>query len=218
MSDSLWPHGLRHTRLRCPSPSPRVCSNSCPLSQWCHPTISSSSRHPHPLLILISSCRPLLLMPSIFPSIRVFSNDSVLRSGSQSFGFHLQSFQWIFRVDFLQNWLVWSPCSPRDSQESSPTHSSKTSILWHSAFFMVQLSHPYMTAGKTITLITETFVGNMMSLLFNTLSSFVIAFRPRSRCPLISWLQNHGCKLVQSKTLNTHRPNCIPQAATGLLL
>ena len=80
-----------------------------------------------------------------------------------------QSFQWIFRVDFLYNWLVWSPCCPRDSQESSPAP-----ILWCSAFFIVQLSHPYVTNGKTMALTVWTFVGRVMSLLFNTLSRFVI--------------------------------------------
>ena len=80
------------------------------------------------------------------------------------FQFQHQSFKWIFRTDFLQNWLVGSPCSPRDSQDSSPTHSSKASILKQSAFFIVQLSHPYMTTGKTIGLTRQTFVGKVMSL------------------------------------------------------
>ena len=77
-----------------------------------------------------------------------------------------QSFQWRFRTDFLQDWLVWSPCSPRYSQESSQHHTSKASILRHSAFFMVQLSHPHMTTGKIIALTIWTFVGNVISLLW----------------------------------------------------
>src|SRR5574340_257083 len=84
------------------------------------------------------------------------------------------SFQRNPRADLLQNGLVGSPCSPRDSQESSPTHSSKASILWRSAFFTVQLSHPYMTTGKTIALTRRTFVGKVMSLLLNMLSRLVI--------------------------------------------
>ena len=99
-----------------------------------------------------------------------------------------QSFQWIFRTDLLQNGLVGSPCSPRDSQESSPTPSSKASILRRSAFFTVQLSHPYMTTGRTVALIRQTFVGKVMSLLFNMLSGLVIAYLPRSkalRCLLV---------------------------------
>ena len=94
-----------------------------------------------------------------------------------------QSFQWTPRTDFLQDGLVGSPCSPRDSQESSPT--SKTSIFWRSAFFTVQLSDPYMTPGKTIALTRWAFVGKVMSLLFNMLSRFVITFLPRTKHLLI---------------------------------
>ena len=109
---------------------------------------------------------PLLLLPSIFPSIRVFSNElapCIRWPKYWSFSFSI-SLQWIFRVDFLYDWLVGSPCSPRDCQESSstPQFSSKASILRHSAFFMVQLSHPYMTTGKTTALIRRTFVGKVM--------------------------------------------------------
>ena len=138
-------------------------------------------------------CRPLLLLPSILPSIRVSSNESVLCIRCQSTGASASvlpmSIQGWFPLGLTG--LIFR--SPRDSQESSPTHSSKASILWHLAFFMVQLSHPYMTAGKTVTFIIQIFVSKVMSLLFNTLSRFVIAFLPRSKCPLISWLQNHGC-------------------------
>ena len=159
MSDSLQPRGQHHTRLPCPSPSPRVCSDSCPLSQWCHPTILS--------------CRPLLLLPSIFPSIRVSSNELAFHirwPKDWNFSISHQSFQWTFRVDFLQDWLVWSPCCPRDSQVFSNTNSSKASDLQHSAFFMVQFSHPYIATGKTIALIRQIFVGKVASLLFNMLS------------------------------------------------
>ena len=109
VSDSLQPHGLQHARLPCPSLSPRVCSKSGPLSQWYHPTTSFS-------------VAPLFLLPSVFPSIRVFSNQSALRIRWQKIlelQLQHQFFQWIFSVDFLQEWLVWSPCSPRDYQESS---------------------------------------------------------------------------------------------------
>ena len=85
-----------------------------------------------------------------------------------------KSFQWIFRIDFLYHWLVWSLCSLRDSQESSPAHNSKISILWHSPFVMVQHPYPYMTIGKIIALTIQTLVSKVMSLLFNTLSKFVI--------------------------------------------
>ena len=118
-----------------------------------------------------------------------------------------QSFQWVFRVDFLYHWLVWSPWSPRDSQH----HSSKALILQHSAFFMVQLSHPYMTTGKTIALTIQTFVGKVMSLLFNTLSRFVIAFLPRSNYLLISWQQSPSAVILEHKkksiTVSTLSPS-----------
>ena len=101
-----------------------------------------------------------------------------------------QSIQWIFRTDFLYDWLIWSLCSPKDSQGSSPTPKFKSTILWCSAFFMVQLLQPYMTTGKTIVLTRWTFVGKVMSLLFNMLSRLVIAFLPKSKHLLISWLQS----------------------------
>ena len=89
--------------------------------------------------------------------------------------FQYLSFQWILRIDFLYDWLVWSPWGSRDSQESSPAPSSKASILQHSAFFIVQVSYLYMTAGKAIALTLQTFVSKVMSLLFHKLSRFVIA-------------------------------------------
>ena len=96
------------------------------------------------------------------------------------------------RADLLQNGLVGSPCSPRDSQESYPTPSSTLS-----AFFMVQLSHPYMTSGKTVALTRRTFAGKVMSLVFNMLSSLVIAFLPRSKHLLISWLQSPSAVILE---------------------
>ena len=101
------------------------------------------------------------------------------------------SFQLIFRVDFPYDWLVWTPCHLRDSQKSLlQHHNSKASILWHSTFFMVQISHPYMTTGKTIALTRRTFVCKVMSLLFNMLRRLVIALHPKSKHLLISWLQS----------------------------
>ena len=110
-----------------------------------------------------------------------------------------QSFQWVFRVNFLEDWLVWSPCCPRDSPESSRAPNSKTSILQHSRSFMVQLSHPYMTTGKTIDLTRWTFVSKVMSLLFNMLLRLVIAFLPRSKRLLISWLQSSSVVIFEPK-------------------
>ena len=140
-------------------------------------------------------CRPLLLLSSIFPSIRVFSNESVLHNRwpkywSFSFSFSISpSNEYAglisFRMDCLDLLAV------QGTLKSLLQHqSSKASILWCSAFFMVQLSHPYMTTGKTITLTRRTFVGKVMSLLFNMLSRFVTAFLPRNKHLLISWLQS----------------------------
>ena len=133
VSDSLRPCGLQHARLPCPSPTPGTCSNSCPLSWWCHSTISSS-------VIPFSSC------PQSLPA-----------------------------------------------SESFP----KVSILHHSAFFTVQLLHPYITTGKTIALTRWTFVGKVMSLLFNMLSRLLKTFLSRSECRLISWLQSPSAVILE---------------------
>ena len=131
VSDFLWPHGLQHARLPCPSLSPGVCLSSCPLSQWCHPTSSSSS---HPLLFLLS----------VFPSIRVFSNESALRISwpkCWSFSFSISSSNEYsglisFRIDCSDLLAV-----QRTLTSLLQHHISKASILWHSTFCMVQLSH-----------------------------------------------------------------------------
>ena len=136
-------------------------------------------------------CHPLLLLPSIFPSIRVFSNESVLRMrwpNYWSFSFKISpSKEHSGMISFWMDWLdllagQWT------LKHLLKHHSSKASILLHSAFFIVQISYPYMTTGKTIALTRQTFVGWVMSLLFNMLSRMVITFFPRSKCLLISWL------------------------------
>ena len=134
-------------------------------------------------------CHPLLLLPSVFPSIRVYSNESVLCirwSKYWGFSFNISpsneySGLISFRIDWFDLLAVQGTL-----KSLLQHHSSKASVLWHSAFLMVQLLHPYMTTGKTIAL---TFVGKVVSLLFNTLSRFVIAFLLRSKHLLISWLQ-----------------------------
>ena len=173
MSDSLWPHEPQHAWPPCPSPTPGVHSDSCPLSQWCHPAISSH-------LIL---CHPLFLLPPIFPSIRVFSNDRVLCirwPNYWSFSFRFSpsneySGLISFRIDWLDLLAVQGPL-----ESLLQHHRSKASILQCSALFIVQLSHPYMTIGKTIALTRWTFFGKVMSLLFNMLSRLVIIFLPRN--------------------------------------
>ena len=167
MSDSLQPHGLQHARLLCSSASPGACANSCPL------VMPSNHR------IL---CHPLLLLSLIFPRIRVFSNESALCirwPKYWNFNFSPSS-EYSGLISFRIDWL--DLLAVQGTLKSLPQHhSSKTSVLWHSTFFKVQLSHPYMTTGKTIALTIWTFVSKMMSLLFNMLSSFVIAFLPKSK-------------------------------------
>ena len=114
-----------------------------------------------------------------------------------------QSFQRTPRADLLQNGLVGTPCSPRDSQESSPTPQFKSISLRCSAFFIVQLSHPYMTTGKTIALTRWTFVGKVMSLLLNMLSRLVITFLPRSKRLLISWLQSPSAVILEPEKIKS---------------
>ena len=143
-------------------------------------------------------CHPLLL-PPIALSIRVFSNESTLCMRWPkywSFSFSISP-SIIPRSDLLQNGLVGSPCSPRDSQESSPTPQFKSINSLCSDFFTVQLSHPYMTTGKTIALTRRTFVGKVMFLLLNMPSRLVITFLPRRKRLLISWLQSPSAVILE---------------------
>ena len=140
MFDSLQVHELWHARLPCPSLSPGVCPSLCPLSQWCHSTISSS-------FTPFSSCT------QSFPSSGSFPMNWLFTSGGQSTGASASAsvLSMNIRVDFLSDWLVGSLWSPRESPKSLlQHHSSKSSIVQHSAFFMVQLSYPHMTTGKNI--------------------------------------------------------------------
>ena len=145
-------------------------------------------------------CRPHLLLPSIFPSIRVFSNESVLHirwSKYWSFSFNISpSNEYSGLISFRMDWL--DLLAVQGTLKSLlQHHSSKASILRCSAFCIVQLSHPYMTTGKTIGLTRWTFVGNVMSLLFNILSGLVITFLPRSKWLLISWLQSPSAVILE---------------------
>ena len=195
MSDSLQPHEPQHAKPPCPSPTPRVQPNPCPLS-----------------LIL---CRPLLLLPSIFSSIRGFPSESALRIRSPkywSFSFNISPSNEhpgliSFRVDWLDLLAVQGTLN-----SLLQNHSSKASILRCSAFFTVQLPHPYMTTGKTIALTRQTFVGKVMSLFFNMLSRLVITFLPRSKRLLSSWLQSPSAVIleprkIKSATVSTISPS-----------
>ena len=166
MSDSLQLHGLQYTMPPCPSLTPRVYSNSCPLSWWCHPTILYS-------LVPFSSRLQSPPASGSFPMSQFFA------SGGPSIGVSTLAISpsneysglISFRMDCLDLLTVQGTL-----QSLLQHHSSKTSIIWYSAFFMVQLSHLYMTTGKTIALTRQTFVGKVTSLLFNMLSRLVIAF------------------------------------------
>ena len=178
MSDSLRPHGLQHARLPRPPLSPGVVSDSCLLNWWGHPTISSS-------VIPFSSC------PQSFPASGSFLMSWLFASGGQSvksFSFSISpsneySGLISFRIDWFDLFAVQGTL-----KSLLQHHSLKASILWCSAFFMVQLSHLYMTTAKTMTLTIQTFVGKVMSLLFNMLSRFITAFLPRGKRLLISRL------------------------------
>ena len=153
MSNSLQPHGLQHTRLSCPSLSPGVCLNSYPLSWWCHPTISSS-------VTLFSSC------PQSFPASWSFLMSWLFASGGQSIGASASPSVLPMNIQGglplgLTGWI--SLLFKGLSRSLLQHNSSKVLILWNSAFFMVQLSHPYMTTGKTIALTIHTFVGKVIS-------------------------------------------------------
>ena len=145
-------------------------------------------------------CRPLSLLPSIFPSIRVFSSESVLHirwPKYWSFSFNISiSNEYSGLISFRMDWL--DLLAVQGALKSLlQHHSSKASILQHSAFFIVQISHPYMTTGKTVALTRLTFVSKVMSLLFNMMSRFVIVFLSRSKSLLISWLQSPSAVILE---------------------
>ena len=176
MTDALWPHEWQHARLPCPSPSPGVCSNSCPSSLWCQPTISSSVTPSPPVFNLpqhqgFSSELALLIRGPEYWSFSFSISPPNEYSGLISFRIYYFDF---FAVQETLRSLLQH-------------HNWKALVLWCSAFFKVQFSHLYLATGKAVVLTTQTFVGKAMSLLFNMLSRFVIAFLPRSKCLLISW-------------------------------
>ena len=192
MSDSLQPHGLQHTRPPCPSPTPRVYSNSCPLSRWCHPTISS------PVV-------PFSSLLQSFPASGSYEMSQLFASCGQSIGVTASASVLPMNIQGwfpLGNWL--DLLADQGTLKSLlQHHSSKASILWCSAFFIVQLSHSYMTTGKTETLNRPTFVGEVMSLLFHMLSRLVITFLPRSKCLLILWLQSPSAVILKPKIIKS---------------
>ena len=214
MSESLWTHGPQHAR----PPSLSTNSGSSPKPMYIESVM---------LFYHLTLCRHLLLLPSIFPSIKVFSNESTLCMRWPkywSFCFSINpSNEYLWLISFRMDWLYL--LAVQGTLKSLLQHQrSKASILMCSAFFIVQLSHPYMTTGKTIALPQWTFVENIMSLLFNTLSRLVITFLPRSKCLLISWLQSPSAvilelrktKCCESVTLNMSANLENSAVATGL--
>ena len=201
MSDSLWPHGLQHNRFPCPSLPPFtmlhcpslsslsriVCSDSCPLSQWCHPTISPS-------------VIPLFSYLQSFPASGSIPTSQLFTSGGQSIGVSAlpsvlpMNIQGLisFRIDWFDLLAIQGTL-----KSLLQHHSSKASVPWCSAFFTAQLSHPYMTARKTIA--RWTFVSKIVFLFFNVLYRFVIALHPRNKFPFISWLQSLSTMILEPK-------------------
>ena len=187
VSDSLRPHGLQHTRPPCPSPTPGLYSNPCPLSQCCHPTSSSS-------VVPFFSCLQSFPASGSFQMSQLFC---IRCPKYWTFSFSISpSNEYSGLISFRMDWLDLLAVQ-RTLKSLLQHHSSKASILWRSAFFIVQLSHPYMTTGKTKPLTSWTFVGKVMSLLFNMLSSLVITFLPRSKHLLISWLRSPSAVILE---------------------
>ena len=176
-------------RLLCPPLSPGVCSDSCPLSQWSHPSILSS----------VTRC------PQSFPASKSFPKSQLFESGGQSIGASASAsvlpmnIQGWFLLELIGLIFLLFKILARVLQHRS----LKVSILWDSAFFMVQLSHPYMTIGKTIGLTIWAFVSKVISQLFNVLPRFVIAFLPRSKCLLISWLQSSSAVILEPSKMKS---------------
>ena len=154
MSDSLQTHGLQHARLPCPSPTPRACSNSCPLSWWCHPTISSSVVH--------FSCL------QSFPASGSFQMSPFFPSGGQSIGVSASALVLPMNIQdwFPLGWTGWISLQSKGLSRVFNTTVQKHQFFGAKLFFIVQLSHPYMTTGKTIALTRRTFVGKVIPLLF----------------------------------------------------
>ena len=193
MSDSLWPHGLQHASLPCSLLSPGICSNTCPLSRWCHPTISFS-------------VTPILFLPSVSPSIRVFSQElalyirwpeycsfSLSNSPSNEYSGLIS-----FRIDWFDLFAVQGTL-----KSLLQHHSSKASVFQPSAFLIVQLSYPYMTTGKTVALTRWTFVSEVIPLLLIHFLGWSYLFLPKNKCLLISWLQSPSSVLWSPRKITS---------------
>ena len=195
VSNSLWPHGLRHASLLCPSLSPRVCSNSCPLSWWCHPTILSFVTH-------CSSC------PQSFPASESIPTSQFFASGGQNIG--ASASPSVLPMN-IQGWFPLGFTGLISLQSKGLTRVFSNTTIRKHQFFSAQPSlwsnshiHMWLTTGKTIALTRQTFVVKVMSLLFNMLSRFVIAFLRRSKCLLILWLQSPSAVILEPKKISPY--------------
>ena len=186
MSDSLRPHGRQCTRLLCPSLSPGVRANACQLSRWCHPTISFS-------VVLFSCCPQSFPASASFPVSWKYWGFSFSINPSSEYSGLIS-----FRIDWFDLLAVQGTL-----KSLLQHHSSKVSILQHSALFMVHLSNLYITTRETIVLTVWTSVSKVMALLFSRLFRFIIAFLPRSKYLLISWLQSPSSVILEPKKLKS---------------
>ena len=206
MPNSLLPHELKHGRFPCPLLSPGVFTNSCPFCRWCHPTI-------------LPYITPFSSSPQCFPAPGSFQMSQLFAWGSQSIGASVSAS--VLQMN-IQDWFPLGLsdfiCLPSKWHSSLlQHHSSKASILRFSAFFMIRLSHSYMTTERIIALIIWTFVSKGMSLLFNALYRLVIDFLPRSKCLLILWLQSSSTVILEPKKIKIYHcfyffPNYLPQS------
>ena len=200
---TLQPHEGQHSRPPCPSPTPRVHPNPCPSSRWCHPTILFS-------VIPFSSC------PQSFPTSGSFPVSQLFVSGGRSTGVSaLTSVLPMNTQDWSPlGWTGWISLQSKGlSRVFSNTTVQKASILRCSVFFIVQLSHPYMTTGKTIALTRWTIVGKIMSLLFSMLCRLIINFLTRSKCLLISWLQSPSAVILEPRKI---KPAIVPTVSPSI--
>ena len=195
VSNSLLPHEPQHDRPPCPSPTARVYPNSCPLSRWCHPTISSS-------VVPFSSC------PQSFPASGSFPMSQLFASGGQSIGVSASASVLPMSIQGRFPLGMAGLISVQGTFKSFLQHHNlKTSILLCSAFFRFQLSHPHMIIGKTIALTKQIFVGKVMFLLFKSLSRIVI-FLLRSKHLLTSWLPSPSTGILEPKNKVCHCSHC----------
>ena len=206
MSDPLQPRGPQYARPPCLSATSRAYPNSCPLSRWSHLTISST-------VIPFSSCLQSFPASGSFQMRWCWCEEMLFASGGQSIGVSASAS--VLLVNTLDwsplGWIGWISLQSKGLKSLLQHHSSKASILRHSAVFKVQISHPYMTTGKTIALTKDgLLLAKECLCLFNMLSRLVITFFPRSKRLLISWLQSPSAVILEPRKIVSHYFYCFP--------